>query len=72
MQFGINEYSYIFQRPKSALALRASALLLVFEKFTRAYLFQIALEIMWFPIQNVTIDEKRNINVKWNNFWRKM
>ena len=46
--------------------------LLFFEKFTRAYLFQIALEIMWFPIQNVTIDEKRNINVKWNNFWRKM
>ena len=25
--------------------------LLVFEKFTRAYLFQIALEIMWLPIQ---------------------
>ena len=29
-----------------ALALRACAILLVFEKFTRAYLFQIALEIM--------------------------
>ena len=28
------------------------AILLVFEKFTRAYLFQIALEIMWLPIQN--------------------
>ena len=27
-------------------ALRARAILLVFEKFTRAYLFQIALEIM--------------------------
>ena len=25
--------------------------LLVFKKFTRAYLFQIALEIMWLPIQ---------------------
>ena len=24
--------------------------LLIFEKFTRAYLFQIALEIMWLPI----------------------
>ena len=32
------------------LALRARALLLVFEKFTLAYLFQIALEIMWLPI----------------------
>ena len=29
-----------------ALALRARAILLVFEKFTRAYLSQIALEIM--------------------------
>ena len=28
----------------------ARALLLVFEKFTPAYLFQIALEIMWLPI----------------------
>ena len=26
-------------------------ILLVFEKFSRAYLFQIALEIMWLPIQ---------------------
>ena len=41
----------MFQRPQSALALRARALLLVFEKFTRAYLFQIALEIMWLPVQ---------------------
>ena len=31
-------------------ALRTRALLLVFEKFTSAYLFQIALEIMWLPI----------------------
>ena len=31
--------------------LRARALLLVFKKFTSAYLFQIALEIMWLPIQ---------------------
>ena len=62
----------MFQRPKSALALQARVLLLVFEKFTRAYLSQIALEIMWFPIQSITIDEKRNINAKWNNFWHKM
>ena len=34
------------QRPQTALALRACAILLVFENFTRAHLFQIALEIM--------------------------
>ena len=45
-QFGINKHLQIFQRPQSALALRARALLFVFEKFTRASLFQIALEIM--------------------------
>ena len=50
VQFGINKHFYIFQRPQNALALRACALLLVFEKFTRAYSFQIALEIMWLPI----------------------
>ena len=33
------------------IALRARPILLVFEKFTRAYSFQIALEIMWLPIQ---------------------
>ena len=41
VQFGINK-----QRPQIALALRARAILLVFEKFTRAYLFEIAVEIM--------------------------
>ena len=47
VQFGINKHLKIFQRPQSALALRARALLLVFEKSTaRACLFQIALEIM--------------------------
>ena len=50
VQFGINKNLWIFQRPQSALALRARALLLVLEKFTRAYLYQIALEIMWLPI----------------------
>ena len=34
----------MFQRPQSALALRAHTLLLVFEKSTRAYLFQITRE----------------------------
>ena len=51
VQVGINKHLWIFQRPQSALALRARALLLVFEKFTRAYLFQMALEIMWLPKQ---------------------
>ena len=51
VQFGINKHLYIFQGPQIALALRARAILLVFEKFTRAYLFQIALEIIWLPIQ---------------------
>ena len=45
-QFGINKHLQIFQRPQIALALRARATLLVFENFTCAYLFQIALEIM--------------------------
>ena len=53
VQFGINKHLQIFQRPQIARARRASAILLVFEKFTRAYLFQIALEIMWLPIQTV-------------------
>ena len=38
---------YIFQRPQIA----NRAILLVFEKSTRAYLFQIALEIIWLPTQ---------------------
>ena len=47
VQFGINRHLSIFQRPQIALALRARAIFLVFEKFTRAYLFQIALKFMW-------------------------
>ena len=38
--------------------------LLQTEKFTRAYLFQIALEIMWLPIHNTNID-----NVCVHNAW---
>ena len=52
VQFGINKHLQIFQTPQIALALRARAILLVFEKFTRAYLFQIGLGIMWLPIQS--------------------
>ena len=40
VQFGMNKHLQIFQRPQ---------ILLVFEKFTRAYLFQVAHEIMWLP-----------------------
>ena len=36
VQFGRNKHLQIFQRPQSELALRARALLLVFEKFTCA------------------------------------
>ena len=43
VQFGINKPLWIFQSPRIALAPRARAILLVFENFTRAYLFQIAL-----------------------------
>ena len=39
------------QGMKVKLALRARAILSVFEKFTRVYLFQIALEIVWLPTQ---------------------
>ena len=46
VQFGINQHSLIFQRLQIALALRARAIWLVFEKFTRANLSQIALEIV--------------------------
>jgi len=46
VQFGMNKHLQIFQRPQIALALRAQAILLVFQKFTCAYLFQIALKIM--------------------------
>ena len=53
VQYGIKKHLKIFQRPQIALALRARAILLVFEKFTRAYLFQIALEIIWLPKCNI-------------------
>ena len=46
VQFGINKHSQIFQRLQIALALRLVQFFVVFEKFARAYLFQIALEII--------------------------
>ena len=45
VQFGINKHLQIFQGPQIALSLLTRAIFLVFEKLTRAYLFQIALEI---------------------------
>ena len=36
----------------------------VFEKFTRAYLFQIALEIMWLPILIIRLFNNNNNNYK--------
>ena len=44
VQFGINKHLKIFQTCQIARARRARAILLVFEKFTRAYLFKIARE----------------------------
>ena len=40
MQFGINKHLIIFLRPQ----IERARILLLFEKFTRAYLFQIAQE----------------------------
>ena len=50
-----------FEFDKGSKTLRARALLLVFEKFTRAYLFQIALEIMRLPIQSCDIYKGRKM-----------
>ena len=58
LQVGINKHLKIF-RPQIALTLRARAILLVFEKFTRAYLFQIALEIMWLPYKKKKTTNKQ-------------
>ena len=67
VQFGINKHLWIFQRPQNGLALRARALLLVFEKLTRAYFFQIALEIMWLPILNAMLRaDFRPFRSNWN------
>ena len=43
-QFGINKHSPIFQRLQIALAFGLVQFFVVFEKFARAYLFQIARE----------------------------
>ena len=67
VQFGINKHLKIFQRPQIALALRARAILLVFEKFTRAYSFQIALEIMWLSIQTTTTKTVIN-RTEWSSY----
>ena len=48
-----------FKHPK----LHEPVILFVFEKFTRAYLFQIALEIVWLPIQII----ENNTKHSWDN-----
>ena len=51
-QFGINNISTLnFQRLQIAVVLQVRAILFAFEKCTRAYLFQIALEFMWLLVQ---------------------
>ena len=44
VQFGINKH-YKLHSPYGLVQF-----FVIFEKFTRAYLFQIALEIIWLPI----------------------
>ena len=46
VQFGINKHLQIFQRSTKVHEPVGRVHFVVFEKFTRAYLFQIALEIM--------------------------
>ena len=48
-----NIHSWVFQRLQIALALQTRAILTVFEKLTRACFFQIALETILLPIQNM-------------------
>ena len=62
MQFGFNKYEKVYQTNKIwrtlknlqvfALSLSARAIFLRFDKFSRVYLFQIALEIMRFLVNN--------------------
>ena len=46
-----NIHSWVFQRLQIALVLRTRAILIVFDKLTRACFFQIALETILLPIQ---------------------
>ena len=49
-----NRHSWVFQRPQSALILPTRAILIVFEKLTRACFVQIALETMLLPIHTTS------------------
>ena len=66
MQFGINKHGYVFQRLTKVHEPVGRVHFVVCEKFTSAYLFQIALEIMWLLIND--IHEKHNYN---NKFWQR-
>ena len=52
VQFGINKHSLIFSKTANCTHPTDSLVwnLIFNKKFTRAYFFQIALEIMWLPI----------------------
>ena len=73
MQFGVNKHLRSFQRLQNALALRPWVIFFLgFEKFARAYLFQIALEIIWLPTQTnfCPLDQQLSVycyiqSVKW-------
>ena len=56
----INKLSHDFSR---AIWNNKDPKLLVFEKFTHAYLFQIALEIMWLPIQIRAADDQSDSRI---------
>ena len=64
VQFGINKHLQIFQRSTKVHEPVGRVHFVVFEKFTRAYLFQIALEIMWLPILIIRLFNNNNNNYK--------
>ena len=51
VQFGINKHLLIFSKTTNCTRPTGSCNFFSFKKFTRAYLFQIALEINWLPTQ---------------------
>ena len=53
VQFGIKSTHKFFKDYKLHSPYGLVQFFVIFEKFTRAYLFQIALEIIWLPIRIV-------------------
>ena len=50
VQFAINKHSQTFQTTNCTRPTGSCKFFVVFEKFARAYLFQIVHEIIWLPI----------------------